>query len=106
MKQHAEDPACDAQVSKKQVVLPQRVVSWDFPLDSRYTLSVCQKVEEGEQNGEWFLQAEEALEGPFPVELHDCVRRTWMLPQSLRSDNVLACVVAFRGTCPEEEAEL
>jgi len=61
---------------------------------------VCEEVEEGEEDGEGLLHAEEAVEGPFAVELDD----GFGFEDARVGDYVLAGVIAFRGTVPEEEA--
>lgn len=60
------------------------------------------EVAKGEEHAEGFLDSEEALEGPFSVELDGGERRGGREP--LRGDDVLAGVVAFGGAGPEEEA--
>ena len=50
-----------------------------------------EEVQEGEEDGEWLLYAQEAVEGPFAVELDNWLRRS----DALVGDYVLAGVVAF-----------
>ena len=59
---------------------------------------------EGEDHGEGLLHAEEAVEGPFAVELQDRLSVGWVPRQARVGYDVLAGVVAFGGAGPEEEA--
>lgn len=59
-----------------------------------------EEIEEGEEDGEGFLHAEEAVEGPFPVELDNGFRCC----DALVGYYVLACVIAFLWAIPEEKA--
>ena len=61
---------------------------------------VGEEVEEREEDGEGLLHAKEAVEGPFPVELDD----SYISCDALVGDYVLAGVVAFCGTVPEQQA--
>lgn len=63
-------------------------------------------VEEGEEDGEGFLHAHVAIEGPFPVELKDGRSVRGIAGEAGVGDDVLAVVVAFGGTGPKEEAAL
>lgn len=66
------------------------------------TVVVSPEVAEGEEHGEGLLHAEEAVEGPFTVELHH-----WLVAgEAGGGDDVLAGVVAFGGAGPEQEAEV
>lgn len=66
------------------------------------TVVVSPEVAEGEEHGEGLLHAEEAVEGPFTVELHH-----WLVAgEADGGDDVLAGVVAFGGAGPEQEAEV
>lgn len=58
-------------------------------------------VEEREDDAKGLLHAHEAVKGPFAVELVD-VRGSE--GEGMVGDNVLTCVVAFRGAGPEEKA--
>jgi len=60
---------------------------------------VGEEVKEREEDREGLLHAQEAVEGPFPMELDDILPRG----NPLVSYDVLAGVVALCGTCPEEE---
>ncbi len=55
-----------------------------------------EKVEEGEEDREGLLHAQETVEGPFAVELDD----GFIVRDALVSDYVLAGVVAFGGAVP------
>jgi hypothetical protein len=100
MKYHAEHPACHPEVCEHDVVFAQRVGSWDIGGDLREAILVREEVEEGEEDGEGLLHAEEAVEGPFAMELHDGFGGC----DALVGDYVLAGVVAFRWAIPEEQA--
>jgi hypothetical protein len=58
------------------------------------------EVSQGTEDAEGFLDAEEAVEGPFAVELDDGVAGL----DAGGGDDVLAGVVAFAGAVPEEES--
>lgn len=60
---------------------------------------MSEEVEEGEEHGEGLLHAEEAVEGPFAVELFDGEGGGGALVRYY----VLADVVAFGWAVPEEE---
>jgi hypothetical protein len=60
---------------------------------------VREEVEQGEEDGEGLLHAQDAVEGPFAVELDDAV----VVEDALVRYDVLAGIVAFGGTIPEEE---
>jgi hypothetical protein len=61
---------------------------------------VGEEIKEREEDGEGFLHAEKAVEGPFPVELDD----SYVGCDALVGDYVLAGVVAFCWAVPEKEA--
>ena len=67
---------------------------------------VGEEVEEGEDDAEGFLHAEETIEGPFAVELEDRLAVGWVASEARVGDDVLAGVVAFRRAVPEEETML
>lgn len=58
-----------------------------------------EEIDEGEEDGEGLLHAEESVERPFSVELKDGLR----VGDTLIGDYVLAGVVAFGGAVPEQE---
>lgn len=97
---HAERPTRQAHVSKEQIVISQRVGRGYVVADLGHAPRVREVVEEGEDDGEGLLHAEEAVEGPFAVELVD-VR---VEGERGGGYDVLAGVVAFGGAGPEEEA--
>lgn len=61
-------------------------------------------IEEGEEDGEGLLDPEEAVEGPFAVELVDGVEVGVVASEARVRHNVLAGVFAFGVAGPEEEA--
>lgn len=63
---------------------------------------MCIAIEDGEEDGEGLLHAEEPFERPFPVELLDCLA----VGDARGGYNVLAGIIAFRGTGPEEKTEV
>ena len=67
---------------------------------------MSQEVEQREDDGEWFLHAEETVERPFAVELEDWLAVGRFASEAFVGDDVLAGVVAFGGTVPEEETML
>ena len=99
VEEHAEYPAGHAEVCQLDVVLAQRVGGRDVGDDFRVAVVVREEVEDGEEDGEGLLHSEEAVEGPFAVELHDRFRGR----DALVGNYVLAGVVAFCWAVPEEE---
>jgi hypothetical protein len=55
------------------------------------------EIAEREEDTKGLLHAEEAIEGPFPVELFDREARG----HALTSYNMLAGIIAFAGASPE-----
>jgi hypothetical protein len=70
----------------------------------RQSPGVSGVVEEGEEDGEGLLDAEEAVEGPFAVELDDGFKVGRVAEEAVLGYDVLAVVAAFGGAIPEEEA--
>lgn len=64
------------------------------------------EVEEGEEDGEWFLDPKKAVERPFSVKLHNRIKHRWVTRHASVGDDLLTCVVAFGGACPKEESEM
>jgi len=91
MEYHAEDPTCHSEVCEHDIVSAHRVRRWDIGCDFREAVLVREEVEEGEEDGEGLLHAEEAVERPLAVELHDGFRGC----DALVGDYVLAGVVTF-----------
>jgi hypothetical protein len=100
MEYRAKDPGGEAKVGEELVVRPEGVAGWDEGADLLETLPVSPEVAEREEHGEGLLDAEEAVKGPFAVELDDFVVGS----DTGGGDDVLAGVVAFGGAVPEEEA--
>ena len=69
MEEHAEDPSGHANVSEEHVVFPQRIGGRNAIAKARKSGVMGEEVEEGEDDTEGFLHAEESVKGPFPVEL-------------------------------------
>jgi hypothetical protein len=99
VKDHAEDPAGHAEVGQHNVVTAQGVGLRDSRADLGEAVLVGEEIKEGEEDGEGLLHAEEAVEGPFAMELDD----RFGIGDALRGDYVLAGVVALGGAVPEEE---
>ena len=62
-----------------------------------------EEVQQGEQDGKGFLEAEEAVEGPFAVELLDWVDVSGVAGEAVGGYDVLAGIVAGLRASPEEE---
>jgi hypothetical protein len=103
MENHAKRPARQAHVSKPQVVFPQRVRRGYLVAQLRHAPVVREVVEEGEDDAKRLLHAHEAVEGPFTVELVDGLHVRGIAGETLGGHDVLACVIAFGGTVPEEQ---
>jgi hypothetical protein len=65
---------------------------------------MSEEVEEGEEDAEGFLHAQEAVEGPFAVVLEDGVYVRWVACEAGVGGYVLACVIAFGWAGPEEKS--
>lgn len=97
MEYHTEGPASHPKICEYYIVSAHRVCSWDVGGDLREAILVCEEVEKGEEDGEWLLHAQEAVEGPFAMELDDRFGGCY----ALVGDDVLTCVVAFLFAGPE-----
>jgi len=64
---------------------------------------MSEEVEEGEQDGKGLLQAEEAVERPFAVELFDGAEVGWDAGEAVGGHDVLAGIVAGCRAVPKEE---
>ncbi len=106
VKDHAEDPTGHPERAHQNVVGTERVVARDGVADLPQAVLVREEVEEGEEDGEWFLDAEKAVEWPFSMELDDGIEHRWVARQAPVGDDLLTCVVAFGRACPEEESEV
>ena len=106
MEKHTKHPARHTKVPKHQIVPPQRVAGRYLLSNLGYSPIVREEVEQAEEDGGWLLHAEEAVEGPFTVELEDGLEVGRFAFQALIGDDMLAGVVAFRRAGPEEEAAL
>lgn len=102
MEDAAKQPARDADVGQGDVEGAQGVRGRDGGADLAQARHVGPEVRGGEEDGQGFLDAEEAGEGPFAVELDDGEGAGL----AGGGDDVLAGVVAFGGAVPEEEAEM
>lgn len=96
----AEGPGGEAKAGEDLVVRAHGVVGRDLVADLLEALPVRPEVAEGEEHGEGLLDADEAVKGPFAVELDDVE----VGGDAGGGDDVLAGVVAFGGAVPEEEA--
>ena len=65
-----------------------------------------EEVQEGEEDGGGLLHSEEAVEGPFSVELDDGGEEGRVAGEAGFGYDVLAGVVAFLWAGPEEELML
>jgi hypothetical protein len=104
VEEHAEGPACEADIAKGEVVFAQRVRGRDPGAQLRHAPRVREVVEQREDDAEGLLHAHEAVEGPFAVELVHGLHIGRVAGEALRGYDVLACVVAFGGTVPKEQA--
>jgi hypothetical protein len=88
---HAEHPAYHPKVCQENIVFAHRIGGRYARGNFREAILVGEEVEEREEDGEGLLHAEEAVEGPFPMELDDF----YIGCDALVGDYVLAGVVAF-----------
>lgn len=98
----APEPGDDAKEAKEAVVGHERVVSGELAADDLLATVVGVAVENAEEHREGLLDAKEAHERPFAVELLDGLAGV----VAGGRHGVLAGVVAFGGAGPEEEAEV
>lgn len=103
MEDHTEDPTRESKIPKRDVVFTQRVSRWDLFSDLLQAVIMGEQVHQGEKDGSWLLHAEEAVEGPFSVELHDGFEVWWVAGEAVVGYDVLTSVIAFGGAVPEEE---
>lgn len=101
MEDHTEEPTRHAEVCEVLIVFPQGIGRRDGLSDLLEALVVSEEVEEREEHGEGLLHAQDTAEGPFAVELDDGLGRGG--GEADVGYDVLAGVVAFGGTGPEEE---
>lgn len=93
-------PARDADPGERDVKGPQGVAAREGGADLGEAVEVAGEVEGREEDGEGLLDAEEAREGPFAVELDD-----GLCGGAARGgDDGLAGVVAFGRAVPEEQS--
>lgn len=100
MKYHAKHPACHAHVAEPCIVSPQRVVTRYAVHHFCETTAVRQEVEKGEEDGEGFLDAEETVEWPFAMVLHDRLKHRRVAGEATVGNDVLADIVAIGGAGP------
>ena len=100
MEDHAKHPACHPDVAEGGVVSTERVGGGYVFVDLGEAIAVREEVEEGEEDGEGLLHAQEAVEGPFAVELHYRVRHSIVGETSL-GDDMLAHIVAVALAIPK-----
>lgn len=100
MEDHAEHPAGHSKVRKQNIVRSQGIGFRDGGADFCKAVLVCKEVEQGEEDGEWLLHAQEAVERPLAVELHN----GYLVGDALCRDYVLAGVIALGRAVPEQEA--
>lgn len=106
MENHTENPAGKPTVSESQIILPQRVArGYVFP-DFGHAPVMGKEVEEGEEDRGGLLHSQKAVEWPFAVELIDWLEVRWVAGETLGRNHMLASVIAFGGTVPEEETVL
>lgn len=96
----AERPTRQATVAEREVVFPQGMPCRDRLSDSSHALPVCQKVEDGEEDGERFLHPKDSIERPLPVELHHRTEHRGITSDSTVRHDMLAGVIAFRRARP------
>jgi len=98
----AEHPRGDAEVCEELVEGEEAVRRRDGGAQATEARGVGPEVAEGKDYAEGFLHAEDAEEGPFSVELDDGL----VGDDAAGGYVVLAGVIAFGGTIPQEEASV
>lgn len=106
MEDNAKEPAGESNVAEHDVVFPKRIAGGYTIVDLCQTMPVGEEVEKREHDREWLLDANDAMEWPFPVILNDRIQHRRISGDPLISDNLLAYVVAIGWTCPEKKAEM
>lgn len=100
MKHAAGRPARDAHIGEHDVKGSHGVRGRDGVADFVEAVEVGPEVGGGEEDGDGLLHAEDAGEGPFPVELDDGLVGS----DAGGGDYTLAGVIAFGRAVPQEEA--
>lgn len=103
---HAKHPTRHAKVAEEDVVFAERVGGGDAVAQAGEALVVGEEVEQAEEHAEGLLHAQEAVEGPFAVELEHGLAVGRVAGFAGVGDDVLACVVALGWAVPEEEPSL
>ncbi|OLL23664.1 hypothetical protein NEOLI_004275 [Neolecta irregularis DAH-3] len=97
----APDPGVDAEQGEEEVEGPERVAVRERG-EQAQAVVVHEAVSQREQDGEGLLDAHDAVEGPFAVELLE----RGAPGDELAGDGVLARIVALCGTRPEQQAQM
>lgn len=106
VKDTTEDPTRETKGSEAQVIFPQRIAGWYLLSQYFHAMVMSQEVEQREDDGEGLLHAEETVKGPFAMKLKDGLTIGRFAGEAFVGDDVLAGIVAFGGTVPQEEAVL
>lgn len=100
---HAPEPRVQAEIPEDDVVFAQGIRLRDALAQGGHAPGVSEVVKEREEDREGLLHAEEAVEGPFPVELQHGAAVGRVACEALVRHDVLAGVVAFGRAVPEKE---
>lgn len=100
MKHTAGRPARNTHVGEHDVEGSHGVRGWNGVADFMEAVEVRPEVGSGKEDRDGLLHAENAGEGPFPMELDDGL----VGGDAGGGDYALTGVVAFGGAVPEEEA--
>lgn len=100
MEYRAERPTCQTAVTERKVVWPERVPRGDRLADSGHPLPMGKEIEDGEEDREDFLHAENPTEGPFAMELQDRREHWGISSESAIRHHMLTGIVAFGRTSP------
>lgn len=102
MEHGAPEPAAHPEEAEEAVVWHEGVSCGQLAPERPEARVVRVAIENGEENGEGLLHAEQPFERPFTVELLNFVA----VHDARGGHRALAGIVAFGGAGPEEKAEV
>lgn len=100
VKHGAQRPAQQANVTESEIVGAERVAFGDGASNTIHAVLVSGEIQDGEESREHLLAAKDPMERPFSVELNNRIFKRRVFAYALEGNDALACVVAFRRTCP------
>lgn len=96
------EPAHEAKVSEETIPVDHRIIVWEVEGNIAEASIVCIAIQDGEEDGEGFLDTEEASERPLAVKLLNGEA----ISDAFGGDGLLTDVVAVLGAGPEGETKM